>query len=491
MQKKHYRIHFVSGELSGRSFLIPDEGLLIGKSYSAAIRPGSPDIRIEHARLHFQDDRLILESLAEEVFVREKQLPPGTECAIEPGMDVRLGKNLSFVLETDEGITQEERSADDEDTADDATADSLEQESDDEKREGVCTRYASAMELEDLQRFAERKIRRRKIQLTTCVMLFLAVVFGGFLYTEFYTENPVTWPGEVSGNYNEGEYRIELPPAGKFMIYFPKCKLTRINPGNDKNNCDVMTLLGKNLDVLFHIRLTVNTLPNGYIVSRKKSFENWKKTASEKFGFSFVTLPEQKFYSQETCGYPYYSAVYKRKEKDFQYQGMVSYLRYHDKEIIVLREVPLHHYWRTERVLERFNCFVVSPDAVLSYWEIPEEITLDKSKVKLYKVLLELMWGHLITCNWQDAISQFAELLSLSYHQKDASMARDALALWKEFRTRQQSWYAQICLAYQKCKLNQDMEGMIRIRNECIRKFHDDSDCRYNRVITDKWDIEP
>ncbi|MBR6089196.1 MAG: FHA domain-containing protein, partial [Anaerolineaceae bacterium] len=91
MQKKHFRIHFVSGELSGRSFLIPDEGLLIGKSYSAAIRPGSPDIQIEHARLHFQDDRLILESLAETVFVREKQLPPGTECTLEPGMDIRLG----------------------------------------------------------------------------------------------------------------------------------------------------------------------------------------------------------------------------------------------------------------------------------------------------------------------------------------------------------------------------------------------------------------
>lgn len=493
MQNKHYRIHFIRGDLAGRSFVVPPDGLLIGKSRSAAIRPGDREIEAEHALLQIREDQLILVSRTETVFVREKQLPPDAECILEPGVDVRLGKNLSFILEMDEGLPEDEISGNDEETADEATAeDSSDMDSgkEENKRTGAHTRYASALELQDLRSFVQRKIRRRRILLSISVLLFLVIVFGGFLYTEFGTENPVTWPGELNDQFNDGEFRIELPPGGKFMVYFPKCKLTRINEGKDKNNCDIMTLLGKNLDVPFHLQLTVNTLSNGYIVPRKKSFESWKKQAMEKQNFTFITLPEQKFYSPETNGYPYYSVGYKRTEKNFQWQGWVSYLRYQNKEIIFLREVPFHHYWRTERVLERFNCFVVSPDARFSYWEIPNSVSLKKSKTELYKDLLEIMWGHLVTCNWQDVENQFAELLSSSYHQNDVGMARDALLLWQEFRKRQHLWYCQRCLAYQQYELLQDRDGMIRVRNECLRKFPDKNDCRHDKIINNIWDID-
>lgn len=487
MQKKNYRIHFISGELAGRSFVVPPDGLLIGKSRAAAIRPGDGEIGVEHAALRIQDDRVVLTSMAETVFVREERLAPESECFIEPGTDVRLGKNLTFLLQTDEGVPADgaddgEEETQEEATVDDAAADGAES--------GVQTRYASATELKDLRTFAQSRIRRRRIVFSLSVLLFLAVIIGGFLYAEFSYENPVTWPGELTGQFNDDEFRIELPPAGKFLIYFPKCKWTAISKSADGTNCDVMTLLGRKLDVPFHLRLTVNAIPDGYIVPREKSFEAWKKLATEQLGFTFTSLPERKFYSPDTRGYPYYAVNYKRTDKNFQWQGMVSYLRYHNREIIFLREVPLRHFWRAERVLERFNCFVASPDARLSYWEIPEKVSLEKSKTSIYKGLLEIMWGHLITCDWQDAKAQFAELLSASYHQNDLGMARDALVLWQEFCKKQQFWYCQECLAYQRCRLNQDMEGMIRIRNECLRKFPDEGDCRHDRIIKNIWDIE-
>lgn len=31
---------------------------------------------------------------------------------------------------------------------------------------------------------------------------------------------------------------------------------------------------------------------------------------------------------------------------------------------------------------------------------------------------------------------------------------------------------------------------MIRVRNECLRKFPDAKDCRHDRIIKDIWDIE-
>jgi len=488
MQKNHYRIHFISGELNGRSFVIPPDGLLIGKSRAAAIRPGSSEIKVEHAMLQIRSDLLFLVPKAETVFVGDRQLEPGIEFLLEPGTDVRLGKDLSFLVEKDEGLPADEAGGEEEETVDEATADSSGPAAADEHKSGH-TRYASSMELQDLRTVAQRKIRQRKLLMSLCIILFLALVFGGFLYNEFYFENPVTWPGELKGNYHDGEFRINLSPAGKFLIYFPRCKQTRIKESKDKTRCDVLTLLGKNLDVPFHLQLTVNTIREGYITPRKTSFERWQKQA-EKNGFTFTSMPEQDFYSLDTTGYPYYKLKYKRVDNKFQWQGMASYLRYHNREIIFLREVPLHHYWRSERVLTRFNCFVVSPDARYSYWEIPDHVSLKKSNIAIYKGLLEIMWSHLVTSNWQDVKAQFAELLSSAYHQKDAGMAKDALLLWQEFRKRQHFWYSQKCLAYQQCKLNKDMNGMIRIRNACLRKFPDASDCRHNRIIKNIWDIE-
>ena len=90
MQKAVYRIRFVSGELSGRTFLIPPDGILIGKSRSAAIRPGDEEIGIEHASLRYDEKgALVLEALAEKVAVRGTPLEPKAECRLEPGSDVK------------------------------------------------------------------------------------------------------------------------------------------------------------------------------------------------------------------------------------------------------------------------------------------------------------------------------------------------------------------------------------------------------------------
>ena len=485
MQGKSYRLHFVSGELAGRSFVLPPEGLLIGKSRAAAIRPGTPDIEIEHAALSFRNDKVLLESRAETVFVNAEVLAPGEVRSLELGNDVRLGTGLSFVLEADEGLPPE-ASLGDEETADEPTAD-------DTAASGAAarehhTRYASELELAELRRFVRRQTRRQKFFFVGSVVVLLLIVIGGFLYTELYQENPVTWPGELNNSFNDGEFRIELKPEGKFMIYYPQCKLTRKQTNG--NSCEVMTLLGKNLDVPFHLRLIVNTLPDGFVISRKASFERWRNLAAEKQGFSFLALPEDKFYALESCGYPYYSVSCKRIDGNFQWQGSVSYMRYHDQEIIFLKEVPFRHFWRAERVLERFNCFVVSPNAVASYWEIPEQMPEKVLRTNLYKILLEQMRGSLIACNWQDMKANFSVLLSSAGQHGDISMMNDALALLREFRDRQQTWYSQACLAYQMYDLSGDSGKKHEIVIECLRKFPKPDDYRHIRLIENNWAVD-
>ena len=483
MKGRNYRLHFVSGELSGRSFVLPPEGLLIGKSRAAAIRPGTSDIRIEHAALSLRDDRVLLESRAETVFVNTEQLEPGATRAIDIGDDVRLGADLSFVVEADEGLPAD-ASLGDEETADELTEDDAAASPAGERH----TRYASELELAELRSFVRRQTRRKKLFLAGSVIVLLFVVIGGFLYTELYQENPVTWPGELNNRFNEGEFRIELKPAGKFMIYYPQCGMTRKQTNG--NCCEIMTLLGKNLDVPFHLRLTVNTLPDGFVTSRKASFKRWRVMAAEKQGFSFQSLPEDKFYAADASGYPYYSINCKRTDGNLQWQGKVSYLRYHDQEIIFLKEVPLRHFWRTEKVLERFNCFVVSPDAVNSSWEIPGALPKDISRTNFYKALLEHMRGSLVDCDWQELKERFAVLLSSAGHNKDTGMMLDALELWREFRERQQIWYCRECLAYQMYDSRGDIAKKQEIVTECLRKFPKPDDYRHIKITENIWTID-
>ena len=93
MMQKYYKIHFTGGELSGRSFIVPPEGLMIGKSHAAGIRPGGNDIEIKHVYLYVRetDSALIMESHSETVFIGDTQLEPGQGTELAPGTDVRLG----------------------------------------------------------------------------------------------------------------------------------------------------------------------------------------------------------------------------------------------------------------------------------------------------------------------------------------------------------------------------------------------------------------
>ena len=65
-----------------------------------------------------------------------------------------------------------------------------------------------------------------------------------------------------------------------------------------------------------------------------------------------------------------------------------------------------------------------------------------------------------------------------------------AFPLWREFREKQQVWYAQSCLAYQTYQTAEDREGMNRIINECLRRFPSPDDLRHVKIMKNVWTIE-
>lgn len=495
MEQKYYRLVFIDGELSGRSFSVPPEGVMIGKSRSAAIRPGGGDIAIEHVSLRIRetDFALVLTAHDDSAVVGETELDPGAETVLEPGIKVRLGKNLVFVAEEDDEAFPPSESVfpEDDEATDDATTDGgSDGDSADSEAGGKddSTRYASVDELNDLRHFSQKTQGRRKFVLAFGFFLILAILFGGYLYSYLQLENPVTWPGELNNNYNDGEFRFEPKSGIRFLIYYPECDSTQVK--KDEKHCEVFTLLGKNYDVVYHLKLDVNQVPNGFTVPRQTSFDNWRRNAEEKLGFSFQNAPEQKFYATSTCGIPYQTMNYKRSDETMQWQGIVCYLRYHDQEIVFTREVPVQHYWRAEKVVNQYGCFVASSAAANSNWEIPENIPQGLSKTELYRTILEKMSYNVALIDWPEINRQFAILLSLSGQDGDETMMDDTLDLLQEFRERQKYWYSQACLAYQHFEQNDKWENMKAIRNECLLKFPSSDDYRHTKIIRNIWTID-
>ena len=491
--QKYYKIHFSGGELSGRSFIVPPEGLMIGKSHAAGIRPGGNDIGIKHVSLYVRetDSALILESHSETVFIEDTQLEPGQGTELAPGTNVRLGKNLVFYVEEEEGTIPvtlpSPFSPGDDEPTEDSTVDGEEEANGEDKEDK--TRYASEDELHDLRQFLRKQTSRKKFTLAFGIIMLLVIIGGGYLCFELQIENPVTWPGDVSGIYNDDEFRIELGPDGKFMMYYTVCSQTRVE--KTETNCEVLTLLGKNLDVMFHLKLEVNPVPDGFVVSRRKSFNLWRKDAEENKGFTFLGPPEDKFYAMSTCGFPYQTMENKRAADVMQWQGYVCYMRYHDQEIVLTREVPVRHYWRAEKVVTNYGCFVASPDAANSYWEIPEDIPEDASKTELYRSLLSKMMNNtpMIT-DWAEIKREFALLLSLSGKANDEDMMQDALELLSEFRARQALWYAQACLAHQHYEQDENWHMMKNVLNSSLSKFPTPDDYRHIRILHNIWTLD-
>ncbi len=485
-----YKIKFLSGELAGRTFAILNSGTVIGRSRDADIRPGGTDIAPEHVTLMPQSDTGVLLHVFENAsaLVNGEEVPGGEDRRLLPGADVRIGKELTFMLESDDSpppvSAAASGSGDTEEPTEELTGEGTEE---NRPPEGDSTRYASAAELDDLRKFNRSQKRRKQIVIVAGILIFILILGGSYILSELRLENPVTWPGEVSGNYNDGEVRTEIAPGGKCLVYFPKMSATVVK--SDGNNCEIMTALGKNFDVPFHIVFTVSTVPDGFRTTRRKSFDNWRKRVSEQQGFAFLEDPKQDFYRPAEGGFPYYRLSYSRQDKNFRWQGYASYMRYHDKELVLLREVPVGHFWRSDRVLQRFGAFVVSPAMADRYWEIPEK-QMEGDSTRLLQRASQELRKNIAIAVWDELDAMLRTLLCRAYESRDEVLTAAVLPLWLEFKEKQQVWYSQCCLAYQTYQTAENTEGMNRIVSECLRRFPSPDDHRHVKIMKNIWTIE-
>ncbi len=104
-QTRYYKLKFISGELAGRVFAL-DNFVLIGRSRDAHIRPGASDIAPEHISLAVEEDGSVMMHVFSDALtaVNNFELAGDTDLNLPVNSDVRLGKELVFVLEESEAV---------------------------------------------------------------------------------------------------------------------------------------------------------------------------------------------------------------------------------------------------------------------------------------------------------------------------------------------------------------------------------------------------
>lgn len=491
MQQSRYRIRFINGDLKGRSFAVKDSGLVIGSSMDSDIRSSDSGIVAEHATLLPQTGSGILlhNSGDGDVWVRNMALGNGEDKMLEPGDDVRLGKNLSFIVERH---YQTPPKGDMPNVPPDTGAATIlpqdyAGQSEVQPENVSNTRYASAEELSDLRNANKSMARQRKLSLFFGVLISAAILALAFYISESRIENPVTWPGEKSGNYDDGEYRIDLGNNGKFLIYYPNSP-SMVKESGD-GSFEVLTAAGENLDVPFHIVFKSEAVKNGYGKTTRKSFNEWTERMEKSGMMRFSSPSQQDFFNKGDNGYPYIKIDYSRKLGNMSWRGVACYMRFLDKEIVLLREVPTAQYWRSEGLVRDYDCISVANSTVLRHWEIPEK-PINENATKMLKMLNRELNKNLEVASWEDIDLLLRNLFREAYVKDEKPLIETATSLLEKFRAKQKIWYSRKCLEYSDARNRANNAEMTRILNECLERFEPLNDYRYIRIMKNDWSVE-
>ncbi|MCQ2380190.1 MAG: hypothetical protein MJ025_04635 [Victivallaceae bacterium] len=497
-QKIHYKIRFVEGELAGRSFALDDAGMRIGKAKDNDIRPGGADILPYHVTLLPQSASggvlLNFEKNAK-ISLDGMRLVEDRGFIVLPGMKVTLGSNLTFVIEESADIpaapaVERPPVSDDSETVDDApTAVSAETPAPaaaGDEPASNDTRYASDEELKELRRLSRR--RRLGKSMTAIIGIMILLVLATICFIQLSKmEKTASWPGAESGEFNDGTYDIKLPNGALFRIYYPLYDGTTMD--KDGDFFTVRTAVGRNYDVPINISFVLRDVKDGFRVTRQESLNAMIDDAANRYGVVVTNGPSLKFYLPNTCGYPYNHLEFLRADAKtgMLWHGYASYLRYQDKELLLLREVPSRYFAMAKPLLDENDFFDTKVSMADYYWEVPEkrlDMPIDAVVNKAFALFSK---GNVALMSWKDADLVLRTLLCYAYENHDTDLITVSEAFWKVFRDSQQQWYMGACLTYAKAEMDEDIATQRSIRNECLRNFSFDSDCRRTKVMENIW----
>lgn len=367
----------------------------------------------------------------------------------------------------------------------------------DETRDGGdVTRLASEAELADLARLRAKEPQRRKFVFGVVIFLLLGVVMAMVAVLLGRNEKSITWPGEVDDDFDDVRQLLRIDDGTALLVYWPNDPRNVVS-GDGTNLIDVVTAVGRDRDVPFHLNVTCETLTNGLRMTTIDSYRAWKR-AREQDKWTLNAADEQLvFLNNSESGYPAWAVDYGREAEGFVFVGRALYIRHLDREIVVLRELPISFSGRTKNLLDGYLCIAANLTAVRARFEIPAERESGRPRDLVFSAYKDLQGGFL-AADWRRLDRMLRTAILEALEKDDQRLLQDAKSLYAVLREKMQTWYVRACLNFQQLDdptqsdvLEEGVRcaGRTAIRLECARRLPDESDCRQLRIANDDWSL--
>jgi hypothetical protein len=348
------------------------------------------------------------------------------------------------------------------------------------------TRMASAEELEYLRDSYEKKqIRNIGVKIATglAVIAILIGCYFAFLYRP--QEKFTSWPVDKTGEPLTAAVQFKGFPWDKDLdLKYPAVSGATVEAG--EGQLTVMSRLGKYQDIPLRLMVEYWQDKRGLDQSREKIFDDWitqKAKDSENWNFDLIQPVE--FY-QTDHGIPYLTVPYSRTVNNESFVGYAVFLRFHDWNIVQMKEIPTRDSWRAEYVIHD-TCFLrFSPYFLTNHWEGMPQIQ-PGSVASLVGEAKALLQRH-TPAVWQKADYLLRSALCKSLMDNgDAENGGKAEELFRQLRASQIEYFNNQKIAYLRAQIENDKKEMSRIRENLKGVFSSEEDLRFHKVRQNKW----
>ena len=519
--------------------LKPGENIL-GRSSSAGVRLGSPDISGQHAKITVTGDTAVLENLSR-FGTRVDEADITAPFTLVPGQRIGIGKATVLVFQagaelqaapataaapetrgtmagkatyaatrplsapvpvgaiheaaTGKGVPTRAAApvADDRTRAMPSGAAEAEPMSRPDwttevgaegETRAMQTRAAAPEEIEFLKVAEQKKVKTR-------LMLGLAVVIPLLLLVIIFRpktpppEKEFEWPKNEAGEYLDG---YEAAPSGGlkdggYDLCFPA------TPGFKKRSIAggvvVESLIGRDRDIPVRVYLQEEQDKKFAGMSRTAFVEDWIQQMTASGGrWNFDRPSPIAIFQGKENGIPGTRMTYQR-DGDGTWFGVATVIRYGIRRIAIRAEAPATERARAERILSA-QFFRPSLDFLRAYWEPASELPKMLEADILRQVRQEL--DRMAPATWIQTESLLAGLLTKVVGAGNPEVEAEALGMLTRLREREALWFNSQQLAFDSALMQGSLGKARKIAEFSKGIFSNPEDQRYYTVR--KWKVE-
>ncbi|MEI6516699.1 MAG: FHA domain-containing protein [bacterium] len=347
------------------------------------------------------------------------------------------------------------------------------------------TRAVSPEEIEFLKVAEHKKVRQRMtLGLAIAIPLLLLVII--FRPRTPPPEKEFEWPKNAAGDYLDA---FEPSPSGGFKdggfnISYPGTE------GASKKSIPggvaVSCKIGRDLDIPMQVILQEELDRKFANMTRAAMVEDWMQQMAASGGRWNFDKPSLgvAFLGKEN-GIPTVRITYQR-DGDGSWFGVATLMRHGIRRIAIRAEAPSVERVRAERIL---SAKFMSPsiDFCRSYWEPVQDLPKIEEADILRRVRQEL--DRVAPATWGETDSLLAGLLTKVAREGNADVETQALQLLARLREREALWFNSQQLAFDAAVMQGSPKRAKKIAEFTKGIFSNEEDQRYNTVR--KWKTEP